>query len=112
MAKKAAKRAKPKAAAKRAGKPTATTRKARPGSARKAAARKPVARKPARRAAKPSAKKRAPQRFTVSHLLESDFVGGLRTYARYRDLGVAEATGGMVQAHVIRMVPPCTDEVR
>ena len=26
---------------------------------------------------------------------------------QYRDLGIAEATGGMVQAHVIRFVPPC-----
>jgi quercetin dioxygenase-like cupin family protein len=31
----------------------------------------------------------------------------LRRYARYRDLGIAKATGGMVQAHVIRFVPPC-----
>jgi mannose-6-phosphate isomerase-like protein (cupin superfamily) len=107
MAKHAAKRAKPKAAAKRARKPTKTVRKARPS-----AARKPAARKPARRVAKPNTKKRAPQRFTVSHLREMDFVDGLRSYARYRDLKVAEATGGMVQAHVIRMVPPCTDEAR
>ena len=27
-------------------------------------------------------------------------------YAKYRDLGLAAATGGMVQAHVIRFVPP------
>ena len=27
-------------------------------------------------------------------------------YAKYRDLGIAAATGGMVQAHVIRFVPP------
>jgi mannose-6-phosphate isomerase-like protein (cupin superfamily) len=112
MAKKAAKRAKPKAAAKRARKPTKTVRKARPSAARKPAARKSASRKPVRRTAKPHAKQRAPQRFTVSHLRESDFVDGLRTYARYRDLGTAQATGGMVQAHVIRMVPPCTDEVR
>ena len=79
--------------------------------ARKAAARRPVARaKPAKRAAKPA---RKPQRFTVSHHREDDFkADGLRAYARYRDLGIAAATGGMVQAHVIRLVPPCTDEVR
>ena len=35
---------------------------------------------------------------------------GLRTYAKYRDLGIAPATGGMVQAHVIRMVPPFRPE--
>ncbi len=34
------------------------------------------------------------------------FCGGLRNYAKYRDLGIAAATGGMVQAHVIRFVPP------
>ena len=118
MAKHAAKRAKPKAAAKRARKPTKPARKAptsaarkiaaRKTAARKPAARKPVPRKPARRAVKPRAK----QRFTVSHLRETDFVDGLRSYARYRDLGVAQATDGMVQAHVIRMVPPCTDDAR
>ena len=58
-----------------------------------------------------SAKARPEQRFTVSHLREEDFKGdGLRTYAKYRDLGIAEATGGMVQAHVIRFVPPCRPE--
>lgn len=57
--------------------------------------------------------KRPPQRFNVSHLNEADFkANGLRTYARYRDLGMTEATGGLVQAHVIRFVPPATDEVR
>jgi hypothetical protein len=41
------------------------------------------------------------------HLAEEDFALGLRSYAKYRDLGMAKATGGMVQAHVIRFVPPC-----
>jgi hypothetical protein len=55
----------------------------------------------------------AKQRFVVSHLRAEDFQkGGLRDYARYRDLGIAEATNGMVRAHVIRFLPPCTDEVR
>jgi uncharacterized RmlC-like cupin family protein len=54
-----------------------------------------------------------PQVFTVSHLNEADFkVDGLRAYAQYRDLGIAAATGGLCQAHVIRLIPPCTDEVR
>jgi hypothetical protein len=53
-----------------------------------------------------------PQSFTVSHLREEDFATGLRRYAQYRDLGLAKATHGMVQAHVIRFVPPCNpDEV-
>ena len=65
--------------------------------------------------AAPSAKPRAnpPQSFTVSHLNQDDFkADGLRTYAQYRDLGIAAATGGLCQAHVIRFTPPCTDEVR
>jgi quercetin dioxygenase-like cupin family protein len=45
------------------------------------------------------------QKFSVSHLDEADFRrNGLRPYAEYRDLGIAAATNGMVQAHVIRLV--------
>jgi hypothetical protein len=51
-------------------------------------------------------KARPKQKFTVSHRREADFAEGLRSYAKYRDLGIAAATGGMVQAHVIRFVPP------
>lgn len=44
-------------------------------------------------------------KFVISHLRDEDFVvDGLRPYAAYRDLGVAEATKGMVRAHVIRNV--------
>jgi Cupin domain len=57
--------------------------------------------------ARPVARRRAKQAFTVNHLGEEDFALGLRRYAKYRDLGMAKATGGMVQAHVIRFVPPC-----
>ena len=53
------------------------------------------------------------QRFTASHPNEKDFKrDGLRPYAKYRDLGIARASGGLAQAHVIRLIPPCTDEVR
>jgi hypothetical protein len=53
------------------------------------------------------------QLFTVSHLIEDGFKpDGLRPYARYRDLGIGKASGGLCQAHVIRFTPPCTDEVR
>ncbi len=52
------------------------------------------------------------QKFVVSHAREEDFAEGLRPYARYRDLGIAQATGGLAVAHVIRMVPPVTDAVR
>jgi len=62
----------------------------------------------ARRAIKPKtrAKKQPKQKFTVSHLREEDFDQGLRAYSAYRDLGLALATGGKVQAHVIRMTKP------
>ncbi len=60
--------------------------------------------KPARK--KANAKARKPQRFVVSHHREQDFDHGLRTYSAYRDLGIAAATDGMVQAHVIRMTKP------
>lgn len=54
-----------------------------------------------------------PQRFAFSHPRDDDFApGGLRPYARYRDLGFAAATNGTAVAHVIRFVPPCTDDVR
>lgn len=70
------------------------------------AARKTTAK--ARRAAHPRSE--APQRFAVSHLTEDAFDSGLRSYAQYRDLGMRAATGGLVQAHVIRFVPPCRPE--
>jgi uncharacterized RmlC-like cupin family protein len=93
--------------------------------AKKAVARVPVARRamtrrtraaapPRRKAAAPRLKAAAPaQRFTVSHLNDADFKrDGLRAYALYRDLGIAAASGGLCQAHVIRLLSPCTDEVR
>ena len=52
------------------------------------------------------------QHFVVSHLKEADFkTGGLRDYSSYRDLGVAEATNGLAQAHVIRMIAPYRPEL-
>jgi uncharacterized RmlC-like cupin family protein len=93
--------------------------------AKKAVARVPAARRtttrrtrvaasPRRKAAAPRLKAAAPpQRFTVSHLDDADFKrDGLRSYALYRDLGIAAASGGLCQAHVIRLLSPCTDEVR
>ena len=78
----------------------------------KSTSRKPTRKANARRAvkAKTRAKKRPKQKFTVSHHREEDFEQGLRSYAKYRDLGLAPATGGMVQAHVIRMLPPYRPE--
>jgi hypothetical protein len=80
----------------------------------KSAARKPAKRAAARSSvksktkAKPPAKAKWPkQTFVVSHHRDKDFAEGFRNYAKYRDLGVAKATQGVVQAHVIRLVPPC-----
>jgi hypothetical protein len=81
--------------------------------ARKAAATKTVAKPTARKKlmarAAPAAKPRRPkQRIAISHHREEDFkADGLRTYAQYRDLGIAAATAGLAQAHVIRLIGPC-----
>ena len=56
--------------------------------------------------AKPRAKPK--QRIAVSHHREEDFkADGLRAYASYRDLGIADATAGLARAHVIRLKGPC-----
>jgi quercetin dioxygenase-like cupin family protein len=78
---------------------------------RKSAARKTSARRTVKTKARAQTHaKRRPQKFTVSHHREEDFDSGLRSYATYRDLGLAPATGGLVQAHVIRMIPPFKPE--
>jgi len=90
--------------------------------AKKPAAKKPAAKKavaPVRAAGKPAAKKPAalptlkvssvtrwkPQKFMAVHASDKgqQFRKGLRSYASYRDLGISKATGGVVQAHVIRL---------
>lgn len=46
------------------------------------------------------------QKFSISHADDSPFVGeGLRAFFEYRNLGIADATGGDFQANVIRAVP-------
>jgi mannose-6-phosphate isomerase-like protein (cupin superfamily) len=51
---------------------------------------------------------RPKQRIAISHYRDEDFVtNGLRAYAKYRDLGIADATRGLAQAHVIRLIGPC-----
>ena len=59
--------------------------------------------------AQPSAKRARPkQRIAISHYREEDFkADGLRAYAQYRDLGIADASHGLAQAHVIRLIGPC-----
>ena len=57
----------------------------------------------------PVAKRARPkQRIAISHYRDEDFkADGLRAYAKYRDLGVAEASQGLARAHVIRLIGPC-----
>ena len=59
--------------------------------------------------AQPAARRVRPkQRIAISHYRDEDFkADGLRSYAHYRDLGVAEASHGLAQAHVIRLIGPC-----
>ena len=79
--------------------------------ARKTAAAKPSARKKlaARRQARAPARRARPkQRVAISHHRDEDFkADGLRAYAKYRDLGVDEASQGVARAHVIRLTGPC-----
>jgi len=90
---------------------------------KKSPARKTVGKSPAKTAAKTTARKklkakgrtatpvkraRPRQRIAISHHREEDFkADGLRAYAQYRDLGIAEASQGLARAHVIRLIGPC-----
>ena len=101
-------------------------KKTRTASKRAAQKKSPPRKSGLRAAAKPSARKklaskgRAPtplkrarpkQKVAMSHHREEDFkADGLRAYAKYRDLGIADATGGLARAHVIRLVGPCNPE--
>ena len=89
---------------------TAKARTAARTAVRSKAAGRPRARNKPAAKARPAVSPRRKQTFTVSHHREQDFDRGLRRYAHYRDLGTAKATNGMVQAHVIRFVPPCRPE--
>jgi mannose-6-phosphate isomerase-like protein (cupin superfamily) len=56
----------------------------------------------------PAKRLRPKQRIAISHHRDEDFkADGLRAYAQYRDLGVAEASQGLARAHVIRLIGPC-----
>jgi mannose-6-phosphate isomerase-like protein (cupin superfamily) len=98
---------KSRAAAKTAAQKKSPTRK----SVAKSSAAKPSARKKLKakgRTPAPAKRARPKQRIAISHHRDEDFVtNGLRTYAKYRDLGIADATGGLAQAHVIRLIGPC-----
>ena len=79
--------------------------------ARKTSAKKTSGKKSAA-AARAKPKARPKQKFNVNHFRAEDFrADGLRTYAQYRDLGMSKATNGLLQAHVIRLIPPCDPAV-
>ncbi len=76
--------------------------------AARSSSRKAVTAKTRKAPVKSSVKSRPKQRVAVSHHREEDFkADGLRAYAQYRDLGIKDATHGLAQAHVIRLLPPC-----
>ena len=98
----------------------AKSRSASQAAVKKRSGAKPAARSSARKAVKAKARAVTPkkptrpkQRIAISHHREEDFkADGLRTYAKYRDLGIAAASHGLAQAHVIRLQGPCNpDEV-
>jgi quercetin dioxygenase-like cupin family protein len=82
--------------------------------AAKSGANKSTARKQLKskgRAPMPAKRPRPKQRVAISHHREEDFkADGLRAYAKYRDLGIAEASNGAAQAHVIRLIGPCNPQ--
>jgi hypothetical protein len=110
------------APAKRVAKPAAKVATKAAGKVAVKAAAKP-ARKPAAKPAvkatvksvakpgKPPVIQWKPQKFVVTHVKGAEFKPGLRSYAHYRDLAVDKATGGAVQAHVIRLIGPCDPKV-
>jgi len=101
------------AAAKSAAKSAVKSAAQKKSPARKAAA-KSTARKKIKsreRASVPVKRARPKQRIAISHHREEDFkADGLRTYAKYRDLGIVEASNGLARAHVIRLIGPCNPE--
>jgi mannose-6-phosphate isomerase-like protein (cupin superfamily) len=105
MAKKATSRAAAKTAVKKKWAGHGTSKTAAPA---KTTARKSIKSKGRSTPLKTKAEARPKQRIAISHHREEDFkADGLRTYARYRDLGIAAATNGLAQAHVIRLQGPC-----
>jgi mannose-6-phosphate isomerase-like protein (cupin superfamily) len=99
----------------RAASRTAAQKKSTRKPAGKTAAKSAVAKSTARKKLKSKARAPAPvkrarpkQRIAISHHREEDFkADGLRAYAKYRDLGIADASRGLAQAHVIRLIGPC-----
>ena len=44
-----------------------------------------------------------PQKLNTSYAKDASWAQGLREWVEYRDLGISEATGGQIHAHVIRI---------
>jgi len=88
----------------RVDKRASTTRRASKASTRKSSARGRAGAAKIRPKAKSGPRR---QTFVANHLNPDAFEGGLRAYAKYRDLDIASATNGLARAHVIKMVPPC-----
>jgi len=91
----------------------AVTKRSGAKPATRSSAREAVMSKALSASAKAASKKpaRPRQRIAISHHREEDFkADGLRTYAKYRDLGIAAASHGLAQAHVIRLQGPCNPE--
>jgi hypothetical protein len=100
--------AKQKAASRPAAQPAVKKKWSGHKTAAKSRARKALKSKGRVSKAKPVSKARPKQRIAISHHREEDFkADGLRAYAQYRDLGIADATHGLAQAHVIRLIGPC-----
>lgn len=89
---------------------TAVKKRSGAKAAARSSARKAVKAKAGSTTTKSAPKKpaRPKQRIAISHHREEDFkADGLRAYAKYRDLGIAAASHGLAQAHVIRLQGPC-----
>src|SRR5262245_18323008 len=90
--------------------PAAKTPTQKKSPARKASAKSSARKKITSRGRMAASPKRArpKQHVAISHHRDEDFkADGLRAYAHYRDLGIADATGGLARAHVIRLLGPC-----
>jgi hypothetical protein len=110
MARKKAKKPAARAATKSATQKKSPRKAAAKSTARRKLKSKGRASAPAKKLLK---KARPKQRVAISHHREEDFkADGLRAYAQYRDLGIADASHGLARAHVIRLMGPCNpDEV-
>jgi mannose-6-phosphate isomerase-like protein (cupin superfamily) len=97
---------KSRAASRKAPQKKSTARKSAGKTAATSTARKKLTAKG--RLQPPAKRVRPKQRIAISHHRDEDFkADGLRAYAQYRDLGVAEASQGLARAHVIRLIGPC-----